>query len=183
MNNKNKILQPNNLIIVGKFGSPYSIKGWINFFSFTEKPKNIFYYKPWFIKQKNIWKPIPIENWKIFKKKIIIKLDEINDRNKAALFTNIKIFVDCNNFTKLNNEYYWKDLIGCKVTTLTKHDIGIVKDIIETNSNDVLIIKTNIKNYKKKDILIPFLKKIIIKIDIDLKLITIDWDINLLKYN
>ena len=43
-------------IVVGKISSPYGVKGWVKLFSYTDPVDNILQYRPWFIKQKGVWK-------------------------------------------------------------------------------------------------------------------------------
>ena len=43
-------------------------------------------------------------------------------------------------------DYYWKDLMGCQVVTTEGYSLGKVIDMMETGSNDVLVIKANLKD-------------------------------------
>ena len=49
------------------------------------------------------------------------------------------------------NQFYWEELIGLEVYLENDDKIGVVSDIIETGSNDVLVIQGN------KEYLIPYL--------------------------
>ena len=49
------------------------------------------------------------------------------------------------------NEFYWNQLIGLTVYLNNGKKIGIVSDIIETGSNDVLVIKG------EEEILVPYI--------------------------
>ena len=49
------------------------------------------------------------------------------------------------------NQFYWDDLIGLTAYLDSEKKIGVVSDIIETGSNDVLIIKGD------QEILIPYI--------------------------
>jgi len=70
------------------------------------------------------------------------------------------------------HEYYWKDLINLTVVNLEGITLGRVERLMETGSNDVLIIKNN-----KKEYLIPYLPKRFVKnIDLKTKQILVDWD-------
>lgn len=166
-------------LVIGQFGRPYGIQGWIKLFSFTEISESIFKYKPWCIKQSNLFKLIKIKNWKKNNKVIIVKVDGINNRIQAEIIKNKKIFIDSNNLTKLESgSYYWKDIIRCTVINTDNYILGTVKEILETGSNDVLVIRSNINDiFKIKERLIPWLEtKIIKNIDIYKKIIKVEWD-------
>ncbi len=44
--------QNQDLVVVGKLGATYGIKGWLKVFSYTEQSESIFAYQPWLIKVK-----------------------------------------------------------------------------------------------------------------------------------
>ncbi|ARC54671.1 hypothetical protein AOQ88_00065 [Candidatus Riesia sp. GBBU] len=87
----------------------------------------------------------------------LVKIINIDDRCSASKLMNSRIMIKEKMLPKLkDNQYYWKDLINCKVFDGLGRYIGIVKYLIETGSNDVLVLKHEFSN-KKKEILIPFL--------------------------
>ncbi|QCI27259.1 ribosome maturation factor RimM [Buchnera aphidicola] len=159
-----------NLLIIGKIGAAYGILGWNKIFSYTEKKKNIFEYTPWLIHYNKKWKKFFIENKKINKKIIIVKFININNRNNAQLLTNHVIFIKKKQLPKLKKfEYYWYNLINCKVFNTKKQYLGKVNKIIRTKANDILVIKIQKTN---KEYLIPFIINIFInKVDLKMKFI------------
>ncbi|CAL4322459.1 Ribosome maturation factor RimM [Buchnera aphidicola (Chaitophorus sp. 3695)] len=161
-----------NQIIIGKICSPYGILGWNKMFSFTENKKSIFKYNPLFYCKKNIIYSLKIIQWKTIKNYFLIKIQNINNRNKASSFKNINIFIYSEQIKKKNNEYLWREILSCQVFNINKNFLGIVINIIRTHTNDILVIKKN--DYK--EILIPFVKKKIIKtINIKKKIILVNW--------
>jgi 16S rRNA processing protein RimM len=64
------------------------------------------------------------------------------------------------------------------VVTDKGYDLGIVDDLMETGSNDVLVVKANKKDaFGQSERLIPFLTDSVIKdVNHEEKLITVDWD-------
>ncbi|MGP1947353.1 MAG: ribosome maturation factor RimM [Arsenophonus sp. NC-PG7-MAG3] len=172
---------PYNPIALGKLGSAHGIRGWIRIFSFTENTEDIFEYQPWFIHYSGQWQQLELECWKHHNQDFIIKIKHINDRISANLMTNCEIIADSVQLPVLEgNEYYWKDLIGCQVITTKGYSLGYVKNLIETGSNDILVIKINLKDrFSIKERLIPFLDEQVIKnVDLLTKTIKVDWDID-----
>ncbi|UVK76764.1 MAG: ribosome maturation factor RimM [Sodalis sp. Fle] len=170
---------PINSIILGTIGSTYGILGWLRVFSSTEEAENIFNYQPWFIKQTSEWQQIGLENWKYHNHNLIIKIRNIEDRETATTLTNYEIIADASKLPDLNKgEYYWKDLIGCKVVTLYGYQLGKIIDLMETGSNDVLVVKSNLTDaFGIQERLIPFLDGQVIKnIDLTTHVIDVDWD-------
>ena len=75
-------------------------------------------------------------------------------------------------------EYYWRDLIGCAVVTTQGYQLGTVSELMETGSNDVLVVQANLNDaFGMKERLIPFIDEQVIKhIDITARLVEVDWD-------
>lgn len=171
-----------NLIIVGKLGSSYGIRGWLRVFSFTEDPNSIFDYSPWYISNANKadqWQQVEVESAKPHSQDTIVKLKGIEDRDQANALTNYEIYVDATKLPALDEgDFYWKDLIGCQVITVNGYDLGQVTDLMETGSNDVLVVKANLKDaFGAKERLIPFVEDQFIKqVDLTAKKIIVDWD-------
>lgn len=179
MSKQLRIVAPDELIVVGKMGSTYGIRGWLRVFSSTEEAESIFDYQPWFIKMAGKWQPIGLENWKRHNQNLIIKVRDIEEREAATLLTNCEIVVDAAQLPDLNSgEYYWKDLLGCQVVTVGGYQLGKVIDLMETGSNDVLVVTNNLEDaFGIQERLIPFLDGQVVKnVDLTAHVIAVDWD-------
>ncbi len=111
-----------------------------------------------------------IVSFRPFKDFFIIKLAEVKDLNSAELLVKSKVYVRREDLPPLEeSEYYWIDLIGCKVFDLSNHYLGELKNIIETGGTDVFEIVS-----EEKELLIPFSKKFVLNIDLKEKKITVD---------
>ncbi len=65
-------------------------------------------------------------------------------------------------------EYYWVDLIGLRVFTDDGNELGTLREIIETGSNDVYVVKG-----KGKEVLIPALDDVVGNIDLEAGTMTV----------
>ena len=150
-------------IVLGKMGSSYGIRGWLRVFSSTEDAESIFDYQPWFIQKAGQWQQVQLESWKHHNQDMIIKLKGVDSSQLPQLE---------------EGDYYWKDLMGCQVVTTEGYDLGKVVDMMETGSNDVLVIKANLKDaFGIKERLVPFLDgQVIKKVDLTTRSIEVDWD-------
>ncbi len=164
---------------VGKLGATYGIRGWLRLYSATEIAESIFDYKPWFLKVQNQWQEIELESWRYHNHHLIVKFKDINDRETAQLKTNCEIGVALSSFPQLeNDDFYWHDLMGCTVINHTGYNMGVVKEMMETGSNDVLVVRANTKDaFGKQERLIPFLfDNVVKKVDLEAKEILVQWD-------
>lgn len=161
-------------IVIGKFGSTYGVNGWIKILAYTEFGSNILEYLPWYIKHENdTWTTIKVESGRIHGKGIIAKLAGINTPEEARLMTGKTIAVTRSQLPALKeNEYYWSDLIGLTVINANGEILGKVTYLIETGSNDVLVVKG------EKEHAIPYLLgKVIKNIDLNNQEIHVDWEL------
>ncbi|MFI8415259.1 ribosome maturation factor RimM [Serratia sp. NPDC078593] len=166
-------------IVLGKMGSTYGIRGWLRVFSSTENAESIFDYQPWLIQKAGQWQVVELESWKRHNKDLIIKIKDVDDRDAANLLTNCEIIVDSEQLPPLEGEdYYWKDLMGCQVITTSGYELGKVVDMMETGSNDVMVVRANLKDaFGMKERLVPFLHgQVIKKVDLAAKVIEAEWD-------
>lgn len=165
--------------VVGKLGSTYGIRGWLRIYSSTEQAESIFDYQPWFLKIKGQWQATTLESWKHHNHELIVKLKGIDDREAAQTLANVEIGVNLAVFPKLDDDdFYWHDLIGCQVINLQNYNMGIVSEMMETGSNDVLVVRATSKDaFGKQERLIPFLYEQVVKrVDLATKTIEVDWD-------
>ena len=179
MKGKETMSEQKERIVVGKLGSTYGIRGWLKVFSYTDNPESIFDYSPWFIEHKGEWVEYKVESWKRHNKGMVAKLDGLDVREDANLLTNFEIFIDPAVLPELSEEeFYWRELFGMQVVTTQGYDLGQVTDMLETGSNDVLVVKANLKDaFGQKERLIPFLEEQVIKkVDREAQRIEVDWD-------
>jgi 16S rRNA processing protein RimM len=69
--------------------------------------------------------------------------------------------------------YYWEDLVGLNVVNLQSEGLGSVIGIIASSSNDILQVQSLKEGESER--LIPFINKVIVKVDIGAHQIIVDW--------
>ena len=76
-------------------------------------------------------------------------------------------------------EYYWYQLLGLTVQTKLNKDnqiLGKVVSIIETGSNDVLVVKGDENSIDLRERSIPCSKEFLVDVNLDDAIITVAWD-------
>lgn len=166
-------------VLIGKIGACYGIKGWLKINAYTEVPEGIFSYSPWHIEVNGQQKLIEVAEWRRHNKGLIAKFDGIDSRSEAEAWLHGEIFVLADQLPQLQgDEYYWRELTGMQVVTTKGYDLGKVSGLMETGSNDVLVVDANPTDaFGKTERLVPFIQEeVIVSVDREANTITVDWD-------
>lgn len=159
-------------IVIGKFGGPFGVKGWIKLLSWTEPREAIADHSPWQLKLPEGWREREVVECRPHGKGLIAMLEGIADRDQAAVLLGVEIAVWRDELGETRpGEYYWADLEGLEVRLAEGRSLGRVQGIMATGSNDVLVVKG------ERERLIPFIQGQVIKgVDLDAGVILVDWD-------
>ena len=170
------------MVVIGKLTSVYGIKGWVKVHSYTEPMENFFGYTECFIEKGGQWLPIAFEEGKKHGKGLVAQIQGVNDRDLAATYCKCNIAVSAAALPDLaDDEFYWHQLEGLKVYTTGEAGeellLGKVSHLIETGSNDVLVVRKCAGSIDREERLIPYLPGQFVKdIDLDNGLMRVDWD-------
>ncbi len=160
-------------VILGKITAVQGVRGWLKVFSDTRPSLNIFEYQPWTLKRNTSeMQTVRVVDHQQAGKKLLAKFDGVDDRDAAQALVGFDITVDVAVLPKLENEYYWRDLIGLTVRNTQGVELGNIIELMETGSNDVLIVKDR----EGKSLAIPWLTEVVIEVDIDQSMILVDWE-------
>ena len=167
------------MVTMGHIIGPFGVLGWVKIFPYTETIDGLLNYPTWWLEKKDKqWQETAITNGFINGDKLAVKLEQCANRNEAMQLKGMQIAIPRDYLPNLpdNGEdgYYWSDLIGATVTNLQGEELGIVTGLLETGANDVLRVQ---KSYEKEK-LIPFIDLVIIKFDLKLRQITVDWGVD-----
>ena len=157
-------MQSEDKIIIGKIGKARGIDGTLKIIPLTD-------FEGRFDNLTEIevgGKMFQVEKVQHIGGEIFIKFENIDSREFAKTLTNKFLKVPRAEAAPLEDgEFYTFDIIGCEVFDGDKN-IGKVENVLKTGSNDVFQVAG------EKEILIPALKSVIKKIDIDNKKIVVD---------
>jgi 16S rRNA processing protein RimM len=160
-------------VLLGTINGLFGVKGWVKVFSHTTPRHKIVEYKHWYLGDDQ-GQLVKVEQGRAQKNTVVAKLEKIDDRDAAIAILNQKIWVDAKQLAVLpDNEYYWFQLIGLEVFDSANKRIGIIRKLMETGANDVLIVCDE----KNKEHLIPYIQEQVVKtIDLETKCMVVDWD-------
>ena len=160
----------NDRLEIGKIVNTHGIRGEVKVVPWTDYPE-FFEEIEWvYVKVGNDLKKLHIESIKYQKNNVILKIKEISSIEEAEKYKNIILLIDREMAGELpEGTYYICDLIGLDVQTEEGQNLGKIDDVLSTGSNDVYIVK----NSDGKELLIPALKDVLKKVDLDNNLMVV----------
>jgi 16S rRNA processing protein RimM len=97
-------------------------------------------------------------------------LDGINDLNLAEPLIGKNVFVNEADLpAPEENEFYYRDVIGCEVFLTDGTRIGAIEDIIATGANDVFVVRED-----GREVLVPVIEDVVKGIDAASKRVVIE---------
>ncbi len=177
-------------LVIGRVVASYGLKGWVKVKSFTQPQLNLISYKECFIApdrqgDKN-WQPAKIEKGKEHGKGIVVKFTGCDDRNAADLLQKYDVAVQVGQLPELSTEeYYWHQLSDLQVYLYANESganegdeqlLGRVSHLLETGSNDVLVIKPCQGSIDEQERLLPYRPEVVLSIDLQTSKMVVDWD-------
>jgi 16S rRNA processing protein RimM len=158
---------------VGKIVNTHGIKGEVRVISKTDfaeerykKGNKLFI----FMNENEDPIEVTVKAHRVHKSFDLLTFDEYDNINQVEKFKGALIKIPENQLSKLDEgEYYFHEIIGCKVITENGEEIGIVKEILTPGANDVWVVKRK----KGQDVLIPYIEEVVKNVDVEEKIITI----------
>ena len=160
------------LVPLGRISGAHGVQGWVKVHSDTVPRENILMYSPWQLCVDDEWITATVTEGKRQGRGVVAKLNICETRSEALALQHCDVAVDRAQLPRsARGEYYWVDLIGLEVVTQDGLTLGHVQRLIETGSNDVLVLKGD------KERLIPFIEdQVVLAVDFNNRQICVDWD-------
>ncbi|ORU93594.1 MAG: ribosome maturation factor RimM [Cycloclasticus sp. symbiont of Poecilosclerida sp. N] len=157
---------------IGNISGVFGVKGWLKIYANTDKKENILSYQPWYVERNKVRIAVKLKAGKPHGKTIIALLEGVEDRNEAEMWVGSDIYIASDQLPVLKNgEFYWSDLIGLNVVSITSEKFGVIDNMLETGANDVIVVKGD------RERLIPFvLNQVVKSVDLKGQQMIVDWD-------
>lgn len=159
-------------VLLGQITGLFGVKGWVKVFSYTRPREAILDYPQWWLRQHGEWQLAEVGEGKPHGKTIIVRLDDISDRDAAAALIGSDVAIERDAMPAPDlGSYYWSDLEGMRVEHRDGTPLGRVTGLMETGANDVLVVAG------ARERLIPFVAgQIVLDVDLAAGLIRVDWE-------
>jgi len=118
---------------------------------------------------------IAIAEAKIHSNTVVATALGVEDRTAAEALRGARIFISRGSFPAAEkDEYYWVDLIGLNVVNREGVDLGVVKELLATGAQTVLVMDFE-QDGKVQERMIPFVSVYVDDVDLPGRRILVDW--------
>ncbi len=161
---------------VGDILGAHGLKGTLIIFSHTRPASAVAGYSCWWVGESaETAETHDIKRCWQHGKRMLAEIDGINNCNDAEALKGMKIWITADEVETGDDEYLWEELIGCEVFDKnTEQALGTVMALEEYGAQDNLVVKTPADAEQSGEWLIPFTEAMIVEVDLDKALITID---------
>ena len=164
---------PEQPLVLGVFGAPVGVRGWLRVQSHTQPREALSGYQPLWLRIAGRLTPLSLKCLKRQGKHLVAELDDIANREQAERLKGAEIVICRSILPALSDGegYYWTDLIGLQVVTTDEQTLGTVDYLFDTGANDVIVVTG------ERERLIPWVRPEVVKsVDLSLGRIVVDWD-------
>jgi len=151
-----------NLLVIGRILKTKGLRGKVKVLSYAESPEIYRRVREFHVQAGNDYQSLSVEEVEDRRDAVILKFKGRDRIEEAQELIGADLYVDKKDLpAPAEDEYYWHELIGLEVTTQGGTHLGTIDGIFSTGSNDVYVVREG-----KREILIPALRDVILKVDI-----------------
>lgn len=162
----------NDYIELGSISGFFGVKGWVKLYSYSRPRVGIGKYRDFYLGENKT--PVRFSQIKESGKNVIGHIQGIDSRETATPYIGQSLFIKQQDLPKLENEYYWRELIG--LTVINQHGVvlGRIVEMLETGANDVMVV-----DYHGQELLIPYaFSHYVLSVDLDKQEMRVDWELD-----
>lgn len=158
------------LVLMGKVAATHGIKGLLRVTSFSGQYDSLLAAETIFLKEPSgRTGTFAVAAATVHGRKLLLALDGLRDINKVEHLVGAEIYLRRDQLPETEEgEYYWHDLIGLQVRTVAGEDLGVIRGIIETGSNDVYVVQG-----AERELLVPALAEVVTAVDLSAGVMTV----------
>ena len=167
-------MEADRIVVVGRIGSAYGIKGWTHVHSFTVPITNLLEFDQLYGRRDDKpWEQLESVEFRRHREELIARFDDCGDRTDAEALRNIELGVHRNALPPIHDdEFYWIDLIGLDVVNTDEITLGKISNVLETGASAILEVKG-----EKGEYLIPLVKPVLDSVSIS-AYVKVRWDVD-----
>ena len=163
------------MIVLGRLGSSWGVKGWIKVESYTDPPEGLLDYPVWNVARSDgSWEQVRVREGRVHGggRTLVVSVEGVGNPEDARRYANREIAMPRSALPEpAAGEYYWEDLLGCRAANLDGVELGEVAHFLEFPANPVMVIKDG-----ARERWVPLVPLHLKRVDLDARRVVVDWD-------
>ena len=169
------------VVPVGTVGRAHGVRGWVRVRSDMDPPEDLLGHDTWLLERGGGWRPVVVRAARAHGNAFVAHLEGTEDRDAAAELAGTRVGLPRDALPALDDgQYYWVDLIGLDVLDEGGESLGVVRKMIETGANDVMVVgpgrPSESGGARTAERIIPFVTGDVVReVDLDSGRIRVSW--------
>ncbi|MEI8297129.1 MAG: ribosome maturation factor RimM [Pseudomonadota bacterium] len=163
------------MIILGRLGAPWGVKGLIKVESYTDPPEGLLAYPVWNVARSDgSWEQVRIGTGRVHGngRTLVVALEGVSSPEDCRRFGTREVAMPRSALPPAGaGEYYWEDLLGCRAATLDGVELGVVSHFLDFPANAVMVLRDG-----ARERWVPLVPRHLKRVDLDARQVTVDWD-------
>ncbi len=162
---------------LGIVSRPHGLKGEVYVALDTDFPQEYAEMESVFLLQNGKLIPFFIEHLQIRNSEALIKFEEIDDKDAALTIKGLSLHLPLDQLPELeSDQFYFHEIIGYQIIDENLGELGEVGQVYDTGHQDLIGM-----NYKEKEVLIPINDEIIVSVDREKQIMSVNLPEGLLE--
>lgn len=151
-------------LVIGQVTRPHGVRGDVRVMPHTDLPERFSWLEMVYLGLDDP-RPVAVENARLHKEWIILKLSGYNSRDDAESLRGEFLQVSEEDAIPLDeDEYFLHQLEGLTVVTDDGAELGILTEVLETGANNVFVVRDS-----ARELLVPDIPQVVQDIDFERK--------------
>ncbi|HWS74370.1 MAG TPA: ribosome maturation factor RimM [Quisquiliibacterium sp.] len=161
---------PGDLIAVGRVVDAYGLRGWVKVEPYNAPEESVLRScRRWWLPDGS---SVAVERARQHGASIVCKPAGCGDREAALAFKGLELRASRSEFPAAGtDEFYWVDLVGCRVVNREGVDLGEVDSVTDHGAHAILVVR----DAQAVERLIPFVDAYVGEVDLAGRRVLVDW--------
>ena len=153
------------LLVVARIGRPHGVHGEVTVEVRTDSPEKRFVIGSKLSTDPVHYGPLTLESVRDHNGTMLLKFKEISDRNEIEKLKNVLLLAEVDvSAESSGNQFHIQQILNCRAFFEDGREIGTVVDMVQIPGQDLLVL-----DFQGREVMIPFVKEIVPKVDTEKK--------------
>ena len=168
-------LDAGRMVILGRLAAPWGVKGWIRVHSYTDPPVALLDYPVWQLAGRDGgWEPVRVLKGRPHGggRDLVVALEGVPTPEAARRYVSRDVALPRAELPEPKpGEYYWDDLVGCRVETTAGVELGVVSHFHDFPAGPVMAVTGAGREHW-----VPLAARHLKRVDLAGRRLVVDWD-------